>query len=175
MAPGICFPCFSLPSLMRSWLCRLRVDFFQHSFQLGHMAREGTIWNCSGSYAKAVSDCFCTMLDPSAGSEEMLTGGVTGDRDVLQLFLLEQNMHIAKWGLCLTSQSAWASILHLCSWAPFQSEPVAHCRQKSGQANRTISLGWSPERHNAHVALTESNAVPTDLAHSEKFPSHSRS
>lgn len=44
-----------------------------------------------------------------------------------------------------------------------------------GQADRTISLGSSPERHNAHAALTGSNDVPTGLAHSDKFLSHSSS
>lgn len=104
------------------------------------------------------------MLDPSAGSEEMLTGGGAGDRDLLQLFLLERTCTQPSgdfdFSKCLVSQ---ASILHVCSWAPFQSEPAAHCRQKSGQADRAILLRCSSERHNAHAALNGSSAVPTGL------------
>lgn len=112
---------------------------------------------------------FGSLLDPSAGSEEMLTVGALGKRDLLHPFLPEQSMHAAKRGPCLPSSKAlvpWASILHMCSWAAFQSKPVAHGRQKPGQADRIISLGSSPERHNAHVALTRPSLVPTGLAHS---------
>ena len=118
---------------------------------------------------------FCTVLDPSARSEEMLTGGGTGDRDLLQLALLERSKHTTKWGLCVTSQSAWSLGHPSYTCASGLPSRVNQWLTAGRNPGRTISLGCSPETYNAHAALTGSNAVPTGLAHMDKFLSHSRS
>lgn len=110
------------------------------------------------------------MLDPSAASKGLLTGGGAGDGDLLQLFLLEQRG--SQPGEDRASPLRVPGLLGI--------HPVALCRQQSGEAGRTIPQGCSPGAPSARAALIGPSAVPagtmlsqTSFCHTPGHKTHS--